>query len=162
MAVDASGQSPRLLDDADHWSAYRDALQTKQTTLRQIFEREGLNPDYRGLIYFSHWITPDDIPRRFDTRFFVAQMPASQSAVHCHVETTESAWIAPADALRRADRDLPLVMPTRAHLSRLSTARTLSDLLELARTKSIQTVHSRNFATARVDFASLAGTGAAW
>jgi 8-oxo-dGTP pyrophosphatase MutT (NUDIX family) len=163
LAIDREGKLPRLVDGGDErWAGYRDALQTKQTTLRQILEREGLTSNYRGLTYFSHWITPDDIPRRFDTRFFVARMPPGQSAVHCHVETTESVWIAPADALGRADRDLPLVLPTRTHLARLATARTLSDLLELARTKPIQTVHSQNFARARVDFAALAGTSAAW
>src|SRR5258708_21088754 len=65
LARDASGRSPRLVEDVGRWSDYRDALQSNELTLRQLLERESLAPDYRSLIYFSPWITPDDIPRPF-------------------------------------------------------------------------------------------------
>jgi 8-oxo-dGTP pyrophosphatase MutT (NUDIX family) len=164
LARDASDQPLRLNggNESTRWSAYRDALQSKQLTLRDLLGREALRPDYRSLTYFSHWITPDDIPRRYDTRFFVGPMPDDQTAVHCQVETTESVWIAPRDAIEQAERDLPLVLPTRAHLARLATAPTLSEVLEFARTKAIQTVHARRFSQARVDLVSLSGAGATW
>jgi 8-oxo-dGTP pyrophosphatase MutT (NUDIX family) len=163
LARDSRGRPPRLgVDATARWTDYRDALQSRQLTLRELLERESLTLDYRSLTYFSHWITPDDIPRRFDTRFFVARMPADQTAVHCHVETTESVWIAPGDALDRSERDLPLVLPTRAHLARLTTAPTLAELIDFAQTKSIQTVHARRFAEARIDLTSRSGANATW
>jgi 8-oxo-dGTP pyrophosphatase MutT (NUDIX family) len=164
LARNVDDQPLRLADTggANHWSEYRDAIQSNHLTLRDLLGREELRPDYRSLIYFSHWITPDDIPRRYDTRFFVARMPDDQTAVHCQVETTESIWIAPKDALARAERDLPLVLPTRAHLARLAAVPTLAALLELARSKAIQTVHAQRFSQARVDLVSISGAEAMW
>lgn len=163
LALDASGQQFRGPgEDEDRWSAYRDDLQSNRMTLNQLLARERLTPDYHGLTYFSHWITPDDIPRRFDTRFFIAEMPAGQNAVHCQVETTESVWIPPTEALARSAHDLPLVLPTKIHLARLAKVATLPDLFAFARTKSITTVHSRRFADARVELAAMLGTDASW
>jgi hypothetical protein len=107
----------------------------------EILESEGLWPDDRSLIYFSHWVAPLDIPRRFDTRFFVGEMPGAQTAVHCRVETTESMWISPRQALVRADSGtLPLVFPTRMHLRRLAAFSTYDDALAYALAKRIVTV----------------------
>ena len=38
--------------------------------------------------------------KRFDARFFIAPMPASQAATHDGVEATDSAWLTPQAALR--------------------------------------------------------------
>jgi 8-oxo-dGTP pyrophosphatase MutT (NUDIX family) len=101
----------------------------------------GLRADLTALTYFSHWITPEGQPRRFDTRFFVAALPAGQSASHCGDETCDGAWVAPRAALGRyADGEFPLVLPTRLHLQRLTPLRTLDDLLTTAASKPIRTV----------------------
>jgi 8-oxo-dGTP pyrophosphatase MutT (NUDIX family) len=142
LVCDASGQPFRILEaDGTRWSTYRDALQADRLTLSDLLRQERLTPDYRRLIYFSHWITPEFAPRRFDTRFFVAEAPPEQTAVHCQIETTESVWIRPAEALaREAAGTLPLVLPTRMHLRRLAEAATLADLLAFAATKAVRTV----------------------
>ena len=72
------------------------------------------------LHYFAHWITPEQAPRRFDTRFFVARMPAGQSAHHAEGETVSGCWLTPAEALARAERgDWNLIMPTLTSLRSL-------------------------------------------
>ena len=42
----------------------------------ELCEAFELRLDLRGLHYFSHWLTPPGLPKRFDTRFFVALAPA--------------------------------------------------------------------------------------
>ena len=58
------------------------------------------------LAYFSHWLTPPGMPRRFDTRFFIAEMPAVQSVKPDGRETVEHMWLKPADAVHVAG-DVP-------------------------------------------------------
>ena len=56
------------------------------------------------LVYLSHWLTPLGRPKRFDTRFFVAEAPPAQVAAHDGTELVEQRWLRPADALAR-ERD---------------------------------------------------------
>lgn len=163
LVRDEADRPLRVTDEtAARWSTYRDEMQGDRMTLTQLLEHEHVAPNYSGMTYFSHWITPDDIARRFDTRFFVAEMPSGQQAVHCQVETTESVWISPGDALARDGHDLPLVLPTRVHLTRLSYLTSLSELLAFARTKRIRTVHSRRFSDARAEIAAMVRPEAEW
>ncbi len=64
----------------------------------------GLRLALDQLAYFSHWITQQGRPRRFDTRFFVAVAPGAQTPSHDRGETVENIWIRPADALERHRR----------------------------------------------------------
>lgn len=142
LARDAAGATPTILDaESATWRARREQLQRGETSLHALLEELGLRPAFGELIYFSHWITPLGQPRRFDTRFFVAALPPGQQASHCGVELTDGVWLGPHDALGRyAAGKLPLVFPTRMHLQRLTGARSLDDLLEIARTKPIATI----------------------
>ena len=51
--------------------------------------------------YFSHWITPEGAPRRYDTRFFLAAAPANQTPLHDDHEVIANEWIRPDDGLAR-------------------------------------------------------------
>jgi 8-oxo-dGTP pyrophosphatase MutT (NUDIX family) len=136
LARDPDGRAPASAE-ADR---LREALRHGET-LGALLEGAGLVADLAALTYFSHWITPEGQPRRFDTRFFVAALPPGQSASHCGDETCDGLWIAPRVALDRdAAGAFPLVMPTRLHLQRLTPLRTLDDLLATAATKPIRTV----------------------
>ena len=78
-------------------------------------ERLGLATD--RIAYVGHWITPVIEPKRFSTRFFVAQAPDRQEALHDGFETVESAWMRPELALERfAKGELNLISPTFKHL----------------------------------------------
>lgn len=63
-----------------------------------------------ALVPLSRWVTPTAESRRFDARFFMARAPNNQVAMHDNYETTESAWLTPAEALRRAER-LEILLP---------------------------------------------------
>ncbi|HLH73274.1 MAG TPA: NUDIX hydrolase [Chloroflexota bacterium] len=142
LATTAEGQPLTMLPAvAERFAQARPALQAGQLSLGELVAREQLSLSYRGLTYFSHWITPAPLPRRYDTRFFVARMPEGQDALHCQIETTDGRWIRPADALAgAADGTFPAVFPTRMHLARLSQYASIESLLDFAASKSIRTV----------------------
>jgi hypothetical protein len=81
-----------------------------------------------ALLPWSRWITPV-LPslsnKRFDTRFFVAQIPAGQTAAHDNHEATDGVWVTPRAALRQYEAHHILLAPpqimTLAHLSRYAT-----------------------------------------
>ena len=84
-----------------------------------------LRLDTRSVLPWSRWITPR-MPsvsnKRFDTRFFVAAVPAQQTARHDDYEATESIWLAPRLALQQYwDGQISLAPPqimSLAHLAR--------------------------------------------
>jgi hypothetical protein len=86
---------------------------------------------------FSHWVTPLVAPARFDTWFFVAEMPLGQEALHCTIETSAGEWLRPARVL---EGGYPIVYATEQHLRRLSPFDSVAELLEFARTKAIRRV----------------------
>ena len=101
-----------------------------------LLDAQGLRLDVQGLHPWVRWITPrmpSVTNRRFDTRFFMAAMPAQQTAAHDNMETTASAWLRPSEALEQywnhaIDIAPPQIMSL-AHLARHdSVASVLADL----------------------------------
>ena len=83
--------------------------------------------------YFSHWITPEPAPKRYDTRFFVAALPPGQVPVHDDLETVDTVWVEPADALARAQAgEFDLIFPTMKNLEAISRFATAAELLVAA------------------------------
>ena len=54
----------------------------------------------RAALPWSRWITPEVVPVRFDTRFYVALAPPHSPPRPDGAETTEAAWIRPARGAR--------------------------------------------------------------
>lgn len=90
--------------------------------------RHGLRLDAGPLAYHSHWLTPPGLPKRFDTRFFIARAPAGQDAVVDAGEALELAWLTPAQALA-PERGLKLLPVTRETLKDLARFATVADAL---------------------------------
>jgi recombination protein RecT len=74
----------------------------------------GLEPAFDRLVLFARWITPAQLRRRFDARFFLARMPSGQSIRPQEGEVTDWLWISPEHALNNPD--VSLVYATRAVL----------------------------------------------
>jgi 8-oxo-dGTP pyrophosphatase MutT (NUDIX family) len=131
------------VDDSDtalqeHLASARLALQARQLSLMSLLAQHDWQPAFAELIPFSHWVTPDVLAARFDTRFFVAAMPARQNALHCTIETSEGIWLTPTEAL---DNDAyPVVYATAQHLRRLAHFSSAAALLDFARQKPIRRV----------------------
>jgi 8-oxo-dGTP pyrophosphatase MutT (NUDIX family) len=87
----------------------------------QFLQTEDLFCDLSPIVYFDHWVTPAIYSMRFDTRFFIASLPANQTALSSSEEVTHSLWITPDAALLRMDqRDFPILPPTTTVLDRLA------------------------------------------
>ena len=64
----------------DDWEEQRQALLTRELSLAELLAGRGLVLRSDLLRPFAHWITPPIEPRRYDTKFFVAALPAGQEA----------------------------------------------------------------------------------
>ena len=86
------------------------------------------------LQYFSYWITPVGSPKRYSTRFFLAEVPKAQAASHDGCELTESCWMPAAEILKaRKNKVMKVPYPTRKTLKRLARFDSTSPMLEWAR-----------------------------
>ena len=86
------------------------------------------------LHYFSFWITPDALPKRYSTRFFLAELPDGQHASHCGGELTDSCWLSANDVLAASvNEDMRVHYPTRKTLESLAPFESVSTLRDWAR-----------------------------
>ncbi|MBH79079.1 MAG: NUDIX hydrolase [Gammaproteobacteria bacterium] len=110
-------------DDPDthaRFEAYRSPLHAGQINLRDICERENVRLAVDRIHFHDRVVTPLGRPRRFDTRFFIADAPPSQTGQHDEKETVDSVWITPEEALARHDaEEFGLMSVTRAQLEGL-------------------------------------------
>ena len=94
---------------------------------------EGLRLAVDRVHYFSHWITPEPAPKRYDTRFFVTALPPGQIPVHDDHETTDTVWVQPTEALARAAAgEFDIIFPTIKNLEAIARFSTSTALLAAA------------------------------
>lgn len=134
--------SGELLDyhDAEiraRFEDYRAPLHAGRIALHDICEREDLRLAADRLHFYNRFVTPAGRPRRFDTRFFVAEAPPGQTGGHDRGETVDSIWISPQAALaRHAEGDFDLMGVTRVQLEELAGFAGKDALLDAARDRN--------------------------
>jgi 8-oxo-dGTP pyrophosphatase MutT (NUDIX family) len=93
------------------------------------------------MVPFAHWITPQGMPKRYDTHFFLAAAPIDQVVAHDGHEAVDNIWIGPSEALAGAETGrFTIVFPTRLNLMKLGRSATLAAAIEDARGTPIVTV----------------------
>lgn len=136
--------SDRLVEAArlaDLEAAYRQPLEKGEVTMVEMAERERLDIATDLLVPFAHWITPETMPKRFDTHFFLVEAPGDHVALHDGRESVDSVWITPADACAEADEGRrTVIFPTRVNLEKLGRNTSTAAALEAARRAEIVTV----------------------
>jgi 8-oxo-dGTP pyrophosphatase MutT (NUDIX family) len=132
-------ESGVLLADAaeltEDLGAVRDALNAGAESWADFVSRNNLALRCDKLHYFSHWVTPQTLSKRYSTRFFLSEMPADQSAMHCGGELTDCRWVGAHDMLE-AERagEVELHFPTIKTLELIARYETLEELVEWAST----------------------------
>jgi 8-oxo-dGTP pyrophosphatase MutT (NUDIX family) len=116
------------VDDEDGDSAHRAAA------VRELSEEAGVMlPDPHALVEFSRWITPEEVTVRFDTRFFLAELPRGQEPAVDGEECVDQGWFTPRGALEAfAREEIVLVFPTIKHLEQLGAFSSVAELLRYA------------------------------
>ena len=101
--------------------------------IRESREEVGLWPDPAATVdggrfaAVGHWITPEDAPRRYDTRFFLSRHPGGEATV-ADDELVDVWWERPAATLERLESgDLEAISPTISFLTALSQYRHVDD-----------------------------------
>jgi 8-oxo-dGTP pyrophosphatase MutT (NUDIX family) len=98
--------------------------------LRDLIASRKWTLQFSELYRWSHWITPEKMKKRFDTRFFWACMPAGQKCRPDKRETTHGMWISPQAGLAgNLSGDIPLSPPAVVTLHELLRYQHLSDLM---------------------------------
>jgi len=126
------GELLRLADAAEvaRFEDYRERLIDNSLTLEAVCRLENLRLAADRISYFSHWITPEQAPRRFDTRFFIAAMPHGQETLAHAWETAGDEWVRPKDALTAYDRGRwQMIAPTLVTLASIAEFTEVADLL---------------------------------
>jgi len=131
--------------DSDHllekFHSYRQRLQKGAISLKAILLNERLTLATDRLHYFSHWITPELLPLRYDVRFFIAEAPPNQTAIHDGTELTGHTWITPQQALEGfKHKRLDMVVPTLVTIEELAGYKTIDDAIESTRRKKIRPI----------------------
>ena len=124
------------------FAGYRQPLNEGKITLADIIRQEGLVVIPELLIPYAHWITPEIVPQRFSTRFFLAEMPHhGQNAVTDKDELTSSLWATPHDALKMyAAGKIAMMPPTLKTLEEMTEFISLGELFAAARNRKIYPV----------------------
>jgi 8-oxo-dGTP pyrophosphatase MutT (NUDIX family) len=128
-------------DVRTRFRSYRKKLQTGEITLKTVLAAEGLTLAADRLHYFSHWITPELLPHRYDVRFFIAEAPANQEALHDGIELTRHVWLTPKKILegfRR--REFDMVVPTLVTIEELSRCKTIKEIISSTDNKKVNSI----------------------
>lgn len=113
VARGSDGAAAVSVRDDERLASLRRAVQRDPARFAEVLQRTDRRIDADAMIYIAHWVTPALSPRRYDTRFFAAVVPAAQEVEVDGTEVTAATWLRPAEALeRRRAGELPMILPT--------------------------------------------------
>jgi 8-oxo-dGTP pyrophosphatase MutT (NUDIX family) len=132
------------LPAADVLREGREALVARTRTLADLLAGADLAVRADLLRPWARWITPPPGPKRYDTAFFVAAVPAGQEADAHTTEAVEAAWWRPEEALAAwGRRELRLMPPTTRALQELAELPGTAAVLAAAGERAIEPITPR-------------------
>jgi|SRR5919108_71659 8-oxo-dGTP pyrophosphatase MutT (NUDIX family) len=123
LCVAESGDGIDLRDEPTkkRLEVKRRAIANKELDFGAFLDSENFFCDLSRIVYFDHWVTPEIYSMRFDTRFYMAALPANQIPLTCSEEVTHSLWVNSQEIVSRAYRqDLAILPPTTTVLQKLA------------------------------------------
>ena len=108
---------------------------------RETEEETGVRLPAEALVRWAHWVTPTPQPIRYDTVFYLAELPVGQEAGDLSTETDHAAWTTPAAAVEAYERGgIAMMPPTLSILVELAGVGSVAEALELGRDRVVDTV----------------------
>ena len=128
-------------DELSKLKKWRDALINESTSMYEFARSENIFFSIDALVPFSHWITPEKMPKRFDTHFYIATVPDGHEGQHDGNESVDSIWINPQQALDDClSGKRNIIFPTRLNLEQLNKSKTVAEAINNAKNSNIVTV----------------------
>jgi len=122
-------QARQREDDLEGICSRRLAGPLSRGWFRDLIVSEGWMLAFSRLKKWAHWITPELMKRRYDTRFFLTVLSEEQVCRPDRHETVHGLWISPREGLMgNLDGRIPLSPPTLVTLDELSRYHRLQDL----------------------------------
>lgn len=110
----------------------------RQAAVRELMEEANVAVVPSDLAPLAHWVTPEIEIRRYDTRFFIARLPAGQDPRHDDGEMTAMAWMSPKAAIARFERrELLLPPPTWTTIRQLEKLASIDEVFAWARRRKV-------------------------
>jgi len=130
-----AGPTPgTVVADTSGYHDARGALVAREMSLAQFLARQRLLLRADLVRPWSHWITPVEEPRRYDTRFFVAALPEGQLADGVTTEAADAGWQRPSEAIAEWRNGIrALLPPTFVTLSQLDACADVAEVLAAER-----------------------------
>ncbi|MDQ2722758.1 MAG: NUDIX hydrolase [Actinomycetota bacterium] len=131
-----AGPTPdTVVGDTSEYGPARAALVAKELSFAQFLAGEALVLRADLVRPWSHWITPEAEPRRYDTRFFVAALPDGQIADGATTEASHAEWQRPQEAIAEWRGGVrALLPPTWVTLTELDACGDVAGVLAAERT----------------------------
>ena len=95
----------------DDWEVDRQRLEAREVSFTEFLERRGLKLRTDLLRLWGTWVTPAFEPRRFNARFFLAELPSGQVTRDVSTESDEVVWLPVRETIRAVDEHEMLMLP---------------------------------------------------
>lgn len=107
--------------------------------LLNLCKEHNCYPDIWNLFYWSNWLSPAHLPKRFDTAFFIAAIENKPSNIKANSEVVKVEWASPKEVLDRSKKgDITLYPPQVYELNRFTYVKDIEELKKFARARSNQ------------------------
>jgi 8-oxo-dGTP pyrophosphatase MutT (NUDIX family) len=123
-------------------SAAQPDVEAGRISFGELLLEHGLCIEAEAVRAWAHWITPvGETSRRYDTRFFVAALPADAVAADLTTESSHASWVPVRRAL--ADRSAgvtPMMPPTLSVLASIAEFDTVAEVIAATEGRTISAI----------------------
>ncbi|CAF4875005.1 unnamed protein product [Pieris macdunnoughi] len=117
--------------DTQYWQS---KVSKNPTELFNLCKEYNCYPDIWSLHYWSNWLSPVTLPKRFDTAFYVAAVKDKPTTISSSNEVVKVEWANPSDLLERNSKgEIKLHPPQAYELNRLSQISDLDKIINFAK-----------------------------